>query len=64
MAEFDPNRKFMPLDIFVGGGGDLVIVQEWTTPGEERYLRIIANMDDAESICERIMKAAREARSK
>ena len=56
--------KFMNIDVFEGGNGDLVLCQEYSTPREERYLRIITDMRNAEELCEAIMQVARKARAK
>lgn len=61
---FVNNQKFMSLQVFEGGGGDLVIMQEYSTPEGEKYLRVITGMNNAEDLCERIMEVARKARAK
>lgn len=60
MSEF----PLMGVEIFEGGNGHLVIVQEWPDLKGESYLRVMMNMDEAESICARIMAVAEKARRK
>jgi hypothetical protein len=57
--------EVMPLDVFVGGCGHIVLCQEWTEPGtDETYLRVMIHERDAERICQQIMASARKARGK
>lgn len=52
----------LPVEVFVGGGGDIVILQEWPNTKGEEYLRVFINPDDAEKVCQQIMSAAKETR--
>jgi hypothetical protein len=53
----------MPVDVFVGGGGHIVLCQEWPDMQEgETYLRILIQQGDAEKVCEQIMAMARKVR--
>lgn len=54
----------LPVDIYEGGGGDLVLCQEFPSIKGEHYVRIFIDMDQAEHICATIMEIARAARSK
>jgi len=54
--------EIMPVDVFVGGCGHIVLCQEWTDEKSESYLRVMINAADAESICKQIMAAAAKAR--
>lgn len=62
--EFNADQEFMPLQVFEGGNGDLVIMQEYSTPSEEKYLRVITSMSNAEELCVQIMAIAKKAREK
>lgn len=53
---------FMFPEVFIGGNGDIVLCQEHTSINQERYLRLIVGIDDAEKLCEAIMAAARKGR--
>jgi hypothetical protein len=52
----------MPVDVFVGGCGHIVLCQEYSTEKEECYLRVMINPRDAEKVALQILKAARKAR--
>jgi hypothetical protein len=54
--------EVMPIDVFVGGCGHIVLCQEWPSIKEETYLRVMLNERDAEELCRQIMAAARKAR--
>ncbi|MBX9820852.1 MAG: hypothetical protein K2Y19_09370 [Afipia birgiae] len=56
------DPEIMPVDVFVGATGYVVLVQEHTTPEAESYLRIRIRPDDAKALCMAITNAAREAR--
>ncbi|MGY4572597.1 hypothetical protein [Bradyrhizobium sp. USDA 3256] len=56
------RRKFMPIDVFIGGNGDVVLVQEITDPKEDGYLRLIVDFDHAESLAEKINEVVRAKR--
>ncbi len=64
IGAFDTKLKFMPLQVFEGGNGDLVILQEHSRPAGEQYLRVITEMGNAEALCEQIMAVARGARAR
>lgn len=55
----------MQVDVFQGGGGDLVLCQEWPSLTDgELYMRVIVNMKDAEELARRILDVARKANGK
>lgn len=63
MADFK-TYEVMPIDVFVGGCGHIVLCQEWTTDAKESFLRVMVNERDAERLCEQIMASARKARGR
>ncbi|MHC2424137.1 hypothetical protein ACVII1_007139 [Bradyrhizobium elkanii] len=54
--------KFMPVEVFIGGNGDLVLLQEHTRQGDETYLRIMVDIDNAEALADQIRAVALSAR--
>jgi len=54
----------MPVDVFAGAGGDIVILQEWPGILGEHYVRIFIDPKDAEAVCRGIMAAAAKARGR
>lgn len=56
------DPEIMPVDVFIGATGYVVLVQEHTTPESESYLRIRIKPDDAKALCMAITNAARAAR--
>lgn len=54
----------LPIEIFEGAGGDLILLQEFPGIEGERFVRVFINMDDAEKTCEEIMRVAMVARAK
>jgi len=57
------NTKFMPVNVFKGGNGDLVLCQEWPSMAfGDRFVRVMMDMDDAEKLAMQILAVAREAR--
>jgi len=54
----------LPVDVFEGAGGDLIILQEWPDLKGETFVRIFIDMDEAERLCAQIMAVAKVARSK
>jgi hypothetical protein len=53
-----PQFEVMPVDVFVGGGGHVVLCQEWTSiENGESYSRILIKPADAEAVCKRLMRA-------
>ena len=56
--------EVMPVDVFKGGCGHIVLCQEWSTEREESFLRIFINERDAEKIAMRILAIANEVRGK
>jgi hypothetical protein len=48
----------MPIDVFIGGDGDLVLVQEVTEPEGETYLRLRIDLRDCDALCASIRTAA------
>lgn len=55
--------KFMPVEVFIGGNGDLVLLQEFTQQGDETYLRVMVDIDNAEALADQIREVALNARS-
>lgn len=56
--------EVMPVDVFKGGAGHIVLCQEWSTEREESFLRIFINERDAEKVAMRILAIANEVRGK
>lgn len=54
----------LPVDVFEGAGGDLIILQEFPDIKGEHYVRVFIDMDRAEELCAWIMAVARSARTK
>jgi hypothetical protein len=51
----------MPVDVFVGSGGDIIILQEWPELAGEKYIRIFIDPKDAGAVCRAIKAAALKA---
>lgn len=64
MGVLGPPIEVMPVEVYEGMNGDLVLMQEWSKPEAEHYVRIIMRMEDAEAIAERILAVAKKARNK
>lgn len=63
MSKLDTRPyEVMPIDVFKGGCGHIVLCQEWSTETEESYLRVMLNERDAERLAMRILAVAREVR--
>jgi hypothetical protein len=58
------TKDFMGIEVFEGGNGHLVIMQEYPHQSGERYVRIMTDMSNAEALCAEIMEVAKKARSK
>jgi len=58
------STHVLPVDVFEGAGGDLIILQEWPSLKGETFVRVFINMDEAEQLCAQIMAVAKVARSK
>jgi hypothetical protein len=52
----------LPVEVFEGAGGDLVILQEFPGIQGETFVRVFISMDDAERLCADIMRVARSAK--
>jgi hypothetical protein len=51
--------EVMPVDVFEGGGGHIVLCQEWPSLADgEQYMRVMLNKRDAVALCERIIAVA------
>jgi len=63
MSESKTRKTFdvMPVEIYVGGCGHVVICQEWSTQEKESYLRVMVDPRDAEKVAMQIMETARKA---
>lgn len=46
----------MPVEVFVGGLGHVVLCQEWTTELEDRYLRIVVPRGTAKALAASILE--------
>lgn len=58
-----PDTKFMPVSVFEGGNGDLVLCQEWPSlKFGDRFVSVMLDMKDAEKLAMSIMSVARSAR--
>lgn len=62
MAGYMSENVCLPVDIYEGAGGDLVLCQEFPALSGERFVRVFIDMDRAEEICAMIMRVAKEAR--
>lgn len=62
LASLFPTDAEMPVEVFVGATGYVVLLQEHTTLEAESYLRIRIRPDDAKALCVAISNAARAAR--
>lgn len=51
---FGEFMEVMPVDVFEGGGGHIVLCQEWPSVEGERYLRIMLSTADAERVAKEI----------
>jgi hypothetical protein len=57
------ETKFMPVSVFKGGNGDLVLCQEWPSMAlGDRFSRVMVDMGDAEKLAAQILAVARAAR--
>jgi len=54
----------LPVEVYEGAGGDLIIMQEFPGIEGESYVRVFIGMEDAERICSEIMRVAGAARPK
>jgi hypothetical protein len=52
----------MPLQVYEGALGHIVIMEELPDLSGEQYLRVRLNPRDAEALCEKIMAVAKRAR--
>lgn len=59
--ELEPY-EVMPIDVYKGAGGHIVLCQEYSTQSKESYLRIMMNPRDAEKVALQILHVAREVR--
>ena len=48
----------LPIEIFKGAGGDIVLLQEFPSEKGEQYLRVFISVEDAERVCSEIMRVA------
>ncbi len=48
------NSDHMPVDVFVGGNGDIVLVQEIADLAGEHYVRIAVPINQVMKLCESI----------
>ncbi|MEZ0061421.1 hypothetical protein ABIF26_006964 [Bradyrhizobium elkanii] len=56
-------RKFMPIDVFIGGNGDVVLVQEVTDVTKDGYLRLMVDFEQADALAEKIKEVVRAKRA-
>jgi len=52
------SDALMPVDVFVGALGHVILCQEWTTELEERYLRIVIPRGTAKALAATILELA------
>lgn len=64
MAGLICHNFCLPVEVFEGAGGDLILMQEFPGMSGETYVRLFIDMDQAEKVCMDIMRVARQARSK
>lgn len=57
LADLRPLRRTMPVEVFIGGTGDLVLLQEQPDPAGEAYFRMIVHPDDADALIDEIRSA-------
>ncbi|MGO3931787.1 hypothetical protein [Rhodopseudomonas pseudopalustris] len=50
----------MPVEAFIGGNGDVVLLQEITQPDGETFIRIMVDPKNCAALCAAITAAARE----
>jgi hypothetical protein len=54
----------LPVEVYEGAGGDLVLCQEFPDIKGEFFVRIFVDMDQAEKLCASILEVARASREK
>jgi hypothetical protein len=54
----------LPVEVYEGAGGDLVLCQEFPDIKGEAFVRIFVDMDQAEKLCAQIMGVARVSHTK
>jgi hypothetical protein len=54
----------MRVEVYEGGNGHVVLCQGWPELAGEKYLRIIINLKDAETVAEEILALAKRMRRK
>jgi hypothetical protein len=52
----------LPIEVFKGGGGDIVLLQEFPSEKGEQYLRVFVSVEDADRVCAEIMRIAGAAK--
>ncbi len=63
MSETFKTYEVMPIEVFVGGCGHIVLLQELPSLVDgERYIRVMLNERDAERVAMAILTRAEEAR--
>lgn len=54
--------ELMPVDVFIGGTGNVVLCQEWPSLAKgERYTRIMIPISEARDLAEAILAVVRDA---
>jgi hypothetical protein len=53
-TEFLKLRRFPMPEVFIGGNGDVVVVQEIPRLAGEHCIRLMLSVDDAEAVAETI----------
>lgn len=48
----------LPTEVFEGGCGDIVLLQEFPSEKGEQYVRVFISVADAERVCAEIMRIA------
>ena len=63
MGTLGSNIEVMPVDVYEGGNGDLVLTQEWPDMDGESYTRIMIPMEEAFALAQRILATAKRAKA-
>ena len=53
---FPTDPVFMPVDVYIGGKGDIIIRQETTSPTGESYQLILIRRDQVHMLCEAMQR--------
>lgn len=64
MAGYLCKTVCLPIQVYEGASGNLILMQEFPDINGEHYVRLFVDMDEAEKLCASIMQIAKAARSK